>query len=79
MYDRLFQEEEFRAQQAGGKSRQQTLQEYVLLFFFISYTILLKAVFTYVHIYNGFGRATQVVFLLTLALIPIVVIMVKFM
>lgn len=79
MYDRLFQEEEFRAQQAGGKSRQQTIQEYVLVFFFIAYTLLLKAAFTYVHVYHGFGRAFQACFLLSLALIPIIVIMVKFM
>jgi hypothetical protein len=79
MYDRLFQEEEFRAQQAGGKSRQQTIQEYVLLFFFLAYTLLLKAVYTYLHVYYGFGRALQACFLLSLALIPIIVIMVKFM
>jgi len=79
MYDRLFQEEEFRAQQAGGKSRQQTLQEYVLLFFFIAYTIFLKAIYTYVHIYYGFGKAIQVCFLFCLAIIPTIVIMVKFM
>ena len=79
MYDRLFQEEEFRAQQGGGKSRRETLQEYVLLFFFVAYSILLKAVYGYLHVYSGFGRAMQVVFLLSLALIPIVVIMVKFL
>jgi Flp pilus assembly protein TadB len=79
MYDRLFQEEEFRAQQTGGKSRQQTLQEYVLLFFFIAYAILLKAVYGYVYVYSGFIKAIQICLLLSLALIPIVVIMVKFM
>ena len=79
MYDRLFQEEEYRAQQNGGKTRQQTLQEYVLLFFFIAYTILLKAAFTYVHVYSGFGKAMQVSFLLSLAVIPITILMMIFM
>ena len=79
MYDRLFQEEEFRAQNTNGKSRRETLQEYVLLFFFVAYSILLKAVYGYVHVYSGFGRAMQVVFLLSLAMIPVVVLMVKFM
>ena len=79
MYDRLFQEEEFRSQQTGGKSRQQTLQEYVLLFFFIAYAILLSAVYGYVYAYSGFIKAIQICLLLSLALIPIVVIMVKFL
>jgi hypothetical protein len=79
MYDRLFQEEEFRAQKVGGKSRRETLQEYVLLFFFVAYSILLKAVYGYLHVYSGFGKAIQACFLLSLALIPIVVIMVKFL
>ena len=79
MYDRLFQEEEYRAQQSGGKTRQQTLQEYVLLFFFIAYSILLKAAFTYVHVYSGFGRAMQVSFLLCLAVIPITILMMMFL
>jgi len=79
MYDRLFQEEEFRAKQTGGKKRRETLQEYILLFFFIAYTILLKAVYTYVHVYSGFGRAIQICFLLVIAIIPAIVIMVKYM
>lgn len=40
VYDSQFVEEESLAQAMGGKSRQQTLQEFVLLFFFVAYGIL---------------------------------------
>jgi hypothetical protein len=50
MYNRLFQEEELRNQQKGGKSRHQTLQEYVLALFFLAYAILFKSAYTYVHV-----------------------------
>jgi len=36
-YDRMFQEEQIKYQ--NGKSRHQTLQEYVLLFFFVAYGV----------------------------------------
>lgn len=39
-YDRQFEEEESRLQKYGNKTRKQTLQEFVLLFFFIAYAIL---------------------------------------
>jgi hypothetical protein len=39
-YDRQFEEEESRLQAYGGKTRKQTLQEFVLLFFFVAYGIL---------------------------------------
>ena len=40
MYDRMFQEKEGQLQASGGRSRQQTLQEYILTFFFVSFGIL---------------------------------------
>jgi hypothetical protein len=40
MYNRLFQEAEARNQRKGGKTRKQTLQEYVILLFYISYFVL---------------------------------------
>jgi hypothetical protein len=40
MYDRMFQEKEGQLQASGGRSRQQTLQEYILTFFFVSLGIL---------------------------------------
>ena len=39
MYNRLFEEEEGRLQALGGKTRHQTLQEFVLLFFFVAYGV----------------------------------------
>ena len=40
MYDRMFEEKEGQLQASGGRSRQQTLQEYILTFFFVSFGIL---------------------------------------
>jgi hypothetical protein len=39
-YDREFEEEKSRQTAMGGKGRAQTLQEFVLLFFYVSYLIL---------------------------------------
>jgi hypothetical protein len=48
-YDRQFEEEESRLQAFGGKSRKQTLQEFVLLFFFVAYGILTVAFVLYAN------------------------------
>lgn len=40
MYDRKFQELEASYDRKGGKTRKQTLQEYVILLFYISYFVL---------------------------------------
>ena len=40
MYDRKFQELESSYDRQGGKTRKQTLQEYVILLFYISYFVL---------------------------------------
>ena len=37
MVDRKFEEAEYKVQASGGKSRKQTLQEFVILFFFVAY------------------------------------------
>jgi len=79
MYNRLFQEEEINLQKNGGKTRQDTLQEYMLTFFFLAYAIFLKAVFSYVYIYGGYGKAMQITAILTIMLIPMIFIMVKYM
>lgn len=42
-YDRKFEEEESAIRAMGGKTRMQTLQEFVLLFFFVSYWIFTSA------------------------------------
>ena len=78
MYNRLFQEEEMQAQIAGGKTRQQTLQEYCIWMFFIAYAFFCKAAFTYVSIYSGFWRATQALFLMIILLVPIVILMIQY-
>jgi len=48
-YDRRFEEEESRLQAFGGKSRKQTLQEFILLFFFVAYGILTVAFILYAN------------------------------
>lgn len=55
-YDRRFEEEESRLQAFGGKSRKQTLQEFILLFFFVAYGILTVAFILYA---NQFGMDTK--------------------
>ena len=79
MYNRLFQEEEVNLQKNGGKTRQDTLQEYMLAFFFLAYAIFLKAVFSYVYIYGGYGKAMQITAIFTIMIIPVIFIMVKYM
>jgi hypothetical protein len=53
-YDREFEEEEAASQALGGKTRMQTLQEFVLLFFFVAYGI-----FTASIVLNTFARGQQ--------------------
>jgi hypothetical protein len=48
-HDRQFEEEEARLQAYGGKSRKQTLQEFILLFFFVAYGILIVAFVLYAN------------------------------
>jgi len=48
-YDRQFEEEETRLQAFGGKTRKQTLQEFVLLFFFVAYGLLTVAFVLYAN------------------------------
>jgi hypothetical protein len=79
MYNRLFQEEEVNLQQNGGKTRQDTLQEYMLTFFFLAYAIFLKALFSYVYVYGGYGKAMQITAIFTVMIIPVIFIMVKYM
>ena len=69
-YNTMFEEEEARLQALGGKTRKQTLQEFVLLFFFISYAVFTVSISLYTYRTQG-GSATQkmVGTLLLLALI----------
>jgi len=80
MYNRLFQEEEMQAEKNGGrKKRARTLQEYVLWFFLIAYLIFLIASFTYVNVHYGLNKALQISVVSCLIIIPVIVIMVKYM
>jgi len=39
-YDKMFEDEQKKLSDSGGKTREQTLQEFVILFFYIGYIIL---------------------------------------
>lgn len=54
-YDREFEEEQAKSSALGGKTRKQTLQEFVLLFFFISYCLFVIAFATYTSVKEGGG------------------------
>jgi hypothetical protein len=60
-YDREFEEEQAKFAALGGKTRKQTLQEFVLLFFFVSYTLFIVAVATYASITEGSGAAAKII------------------
>jgi hypothetical protein len=46
-YDRKFEEEQHKFQANGGKSRKQTLQEFVILFFFVGYALFTVSLIMY--------------------------------
>jgi len=46
-YDRKFEEEQHKFQANGGKSRKQTLQEFVILFFFVGYALFTISLIMY--------------------------------
>ena len=76
MYDRLFEEKESHNEQHGVKKRMQTLQEYVLLLFFISYAILAVAMTLYMTNLYGFSSAIQGFIMMALLILPIIGLMV---
>jgi len=45
--NRQFEEAQYKFQASGGKSRRQTLQEFVILFFFVSYAALTVSIILY--------------------------------
>jgi len=59
-YDRLFQEEEAKLQAMGGKTRKQTLQEFVLLFFFVSFGVFTVALALMVKLQSGTAAAVKI-------------------
>ena len=46
-YDRKFEEEQYKFQANGGKSRKQTLQEFIILFFFVGYALFTVSLILY--------------------------------
>jgi paraquat-inducible protein B len=58
-YNVLFQEEEASRQAMGGKSRKQTLQEFVLLFFYISLAVLSVTLLFYSLATGGFIQGAK--------------------
>lgn len=79
MYDRKFQEKEAELQATGGKTRRQTLQEYVLLFFFCSYFILAISNALYITSVEGAEKGIRGFIIYTLLIFPIAALMIKFL
>ena len=46
-YDRKFEAAQYKFKASGGKSRKQTLQEFVILFFFVGYALLTVSLILY--------------------------------
>lgn len=46
-YDRQFEEAQYKFQANGGKTRKQTLQEFVILFFFVGYALFTMSLIMY--------------------------------
>ena len=68
-YERQFVEKEAELQALGGRSRKQTLQEFVLLFFYISYLIFTVSAVLYTR---QTGGSSQKIGLLLLAILLVV-------
>lgn len=71
VYDAQFTEEEMLSQARGGKSRQQTLQEFVLLFFFVAYGVL--TISLTLAVYRDAGGASAVKMIVLMSLMSLVV------
>ena len=59
-YDQDFREQQAIVNSRGGKTREQTLQEFVLVFFYIGFALLSVSLAAYVSIQNG-GSAGKVI------------------
>jgi hypothetical protein len=79
-YDRKFQEKEAAFQMVGGKTRKQTLQEYTLLLFFVSYLVFALSLAIWKSAKGGSPKeGAQIFGILLLALVPIAGLMYKFL
>jgi len=52
-YDRQFEEAQYKFQASGGKTRKQTLQEFVILFFFVGYSLFTVSLVLYSRATGG--------------------------
>lgn len=77
MYDRLFQEKEAELQSNGGRKRDQTLQEYCIFFFFISYAIFIVTLTLYAKAFS-LTNTLQIFVAGFIGLFPIIGFLVRF-
>jgi len=61
-YDREFEEAKSRQTAMGGKGRAQTLQEFVLLFFYVSYLILTVSLTIFMYTTSSTADTTKMFF-----------------
>jgi hypothetical protein len=78
MYNRLFEEEEARLQAFGGKTRAQTLQEFVLLFFFVGYGIFTVSMALLAMTTQGSTASLKIVGLMLFSLLLISGILIRY-
>jgi hypothetical protein len=78
MYDRLFQEKEATLQSSGGNERQETLQEYCILFFYVAYGILAVAICIFFGTTEGAIKAGQLFLVAVVILIPITGLIIRY-
>ena len=78
MYDRLFQEKEATLQASGGNERQETLQEYCILFFYVAYGILAVAICIFFATTEGAMKAGQLFLVAVVILIPITGLIIRY-
>jgi hypothetical protein len=58
-YDTQFEEEESKIQAMGGKSRKQTLQEFVLFFFYLAFILFIISVVVYTSVKEQNSKKTM--------------------
>jgi hypothetical protein len=78
MYDRLFEEEEAKLQMFGGKTRAETLQEFVLLFFFVGYGIFTISMALLAMTTQGSSAALKIIGILLFCLLLISGILIRY-
>lgn len=77
-YKTQFEEEESKLQALGGKTRKQTLQEFVLLFFWISYAVFGVSAGLYTYRTGGSSAAQKMVGVLFLLALVITAVLIRY-